>query len=422
MALGWEEFSLIELSELRAGSAFKTVFQGKDAGDLPFIKVSDMNASTNEFAIRSANNWVSWGDARRMKAKPFPSGAVVFAKIGEALKHNRVRRLVRETLIDNNMMSATAREKIISPRFLFYLLSNFDIASMANGTALPYLTVSVLGAVRFLIPSKTEQERIAWALSVYDDLIENNTRRIAILEEMARRIFEEWFVHFRAPGCEGLPLVDSAIGPIPQGWQIKPIGEVFEVTGGGTPSKAEPTYWENGTINWFTPSDLTSSRSHFLDTSGFQITNLGLQKSSARMFAPYSVMMTSRATLGVFAINTTPAATNQGFITCLPNAEAPLYFLYFWLRQHAAEFERHASGATFKEITKGTFKKLPIDLPPAMLRRAFNETVNSMMGLALNLERQIRNLRAQRDLLLPKLISGEIDISAVSASMEEAAE
>jgi len=216
-------------------------------------------------------------------------------------------------------------------------------------------------------------------------------------------------------------MVDSAIGPVPQGWEVKPIGEVFEMTGGGTPSKAEPSFWENGAVNWFTPSDLTGSRSHFLDASGDRISDLGLQKSSARLFAPYSVMMTSRATLGVFAINTTPAATNQGFITCLPNAEVPLYFLYFWLRENAAEFERHASGATFKEITKGTFKKLPMSLPPSKLRRSFDETVGPMMRLILNLERQMRNLRAQRDLLLPKLISGEIALSE-AARLREAAE
>jgi type I restriction enzyme, S subunit len=312
------------------------------------------------------------------------------------------------------------------PRFYAYLFRGPIIrqllSAQGGGTNISNLNQGILAQLQVPLPGLELQHRIASTLSAYDDLIENNTRRIAILEEMARRIFEEWFVHFRAPGCEGLPMVDSAIGPIPKGWEVKPIGEAFEVTGGGTPSKAEPPFWENGTINWFTPSDLTGSCCHFLDASGLQITDLGLQKSSARMFAPYSVMMTSRATLGVFAINTTAAATNQGFITCLPNAEVPLYFLYFWLQENAAEFERHASGATFKEITKGTFKKLQMGLPPSRLRRSFDETVGPMMRLILNLERQIRNLRAQRDLLLPKLISGEIDVSRSAAALPEAAE
>ncbi len=106
---------------------------------------------------------------------------------------------------------------------------------------MPNLNTSILRDVEIIYPPRPLQDRIASMLSAYDDLIENNTRRIAILEEMARRIFEEWFVHFRAPGCEGLPMVDSAIGPIPQGWEVAQLGEIARVQWGDT-TKTKKSY------------------------------------------------------------------------------------------------------------------------------------------------------------------------------------
>jgi type I restriction enzyme S subunit len=310
------------------------------------------------------------------------------------------------------------------PRFYAYLfrgpIIRQTLSAQGGGTNISNLNQNILAKLPVPVPPIKAQRRITSILSCYDDLVANNTRRISILNEMAQRIFEEWFVRFRAPGRSRATGRSNSNGSLPPGWELKPINEAFEIFGGGTPSKAKAEYWDGGTINWFTPTDLTGSGTHFLDASALQITALGLQRSSAQLFPAFSVMMTSRATLGVFAINTTEAATNQGFITCLTNVHVPLYWLYFWLRHNAAEFERHASGATFKEITKGTFKKLPVALPPLELRQSFQRTVEPAMALVLNLERQNRNLRSQRDHLLPKLISGEIDLSRAERVMEAA--
>ncbi len=336
-----------------------------------------------------------------------------------------VPRKAAGALLNQNAVCIRSCSDGLDQRWLSYLgrspQTRDYIIQCARGSANQVrMAIGLLKKMPVALPSLYEQKRAASILYAYDHLIENNTRKIVNLEEMARRIFEEWFVHFRAHGCESVPLVDSPLGPIPAEWETDLIGNAFEILGGGTPSKAEPAFWDTGTINWFTPSDLTGAGNHFLDNSGSKISEIGLQKSSARMFPPFSIMMTSRATLGVFAINTTKATTNQGFITCIPNDKIPLYFLYFWLRSNAAAFERHASGATFKEITKGTFKKLPILLPPIFLRVRFQSIVEPIMDLVLNLERQNRNLRTQRDLLLPRLLSGEIDVAGVSQFLKAA--
>jgi type I restriction enzyme S subunit len=114
--------------------------------------------------------------------------------------------------------------------FAYYLLHHAALNRHAGGAAQPLLTQTQLRSLDFAIPGLDQQKRIASILSTYDDLIGNSTRRIAILEEMARRILEEWFVHFRAPGCEGLPLVNSAIGPIPRSWEVKRLRELADET------------------------------------------------------------------------------------------------------------------------------------------------------------------------------------------------
>ncbi|WP_095599022.1 restriction endonuclease subunit S [Pseudomonas sp. PIC25] len=166
-------------------------------------------------------------------------------------------------------------------------------------------------------------------------------------------------------------------------------------------------------MNWYSPTDLTRSGTSFMDESATKITDMGLSRSSAKLFPAYSVMLTSRATIGVVAINTTPATTNQGFITCIPSERFPLYLLFHWLKDNVDRFISLGTGATFKEITKGVFKEIQLIAPPVAIADAFQRKVAPLMELVLRLQRKNRNLRTQRDLLLPKLISGEIDVSDI---------
>jgi type I restriction enzyme S subunit len=303
----------------------------------------------------------------------------------------------------------------VEPQYCAYFMRGRTVrqslSAQGSGTNISNLNQDILSRLEIWLPPVDVQRRIVGILSAYDDLIEINSRRIAILEEMARRLFDEWFIKYRFLGREAVKLKETEVGFVPEGWRIQPISETFEVLGGGTPSKAISEYWIDGEINWYTPTDLTGARTSFIEASAKKITARGLAESSARRFPAYSVMMTSRATLGVIAINTVEAATNQGFITCIPNEHMPLFFLYHFLRANEDEFERHASGATFKEITKGTFKKLPILLPPKDLTLRFEAMVSPMMHSSRTLQATNRNLLAARDLLLPKLISGEIDLS-----------
>jgi type I restriction enzyme S subunit len=299
------------------------------------------------------------------------------------------------------------------PKYLYYFLQTLQLERFDAGASNPTLNRNHLHLLEVSVLPPNRQRSVADRLSAFDDLIENNRRQIEILEEMARLLYRERFVHFRYPGHEDVELVDSELGPIPEGWEVKPTGDTFEAIGGGTPSKTVDTYWVDGDIEWYTPSDLTKNRQMFAFASGSRITEAGLAGSSAKKFPAGSVMLTSRATIGEIAIATTEATTNQGFITCVPNECVTTAFLYFWLGSNVDRFLQLAGGATFKELRKSTFRELQLAVPPVPMMDEFTTTVSPQLDLVANLIQQNRVLREARDLLLPRLVSGELDVSGL---------
>lgn len=381
-------------------------------GETPWVSCKDMKT----LRLRDTEDHIS-DEAIGNGTRLIPAGTILIVVRGMILAKDFPVAEAQRPVTFNQDLKALAPLAGVESRFILYwLLANRHLLmgscdEAAHGTK--RLQTDRLTGMAVRLPAPTLQRRIASILSAYDDLIENNTRRIAILKEMARRIYEEWFVRFRFPGHEDVRLVESELGLVPKGWPVATVAGVMETLGGGTPSKAEPNYWTDGTINWYSPTDLTGAKTVFMEQSASKITSLGLAKSSAKLFPPRSVMMTSRATLGVIAVNTTDACTNQGFITCIPSARFPLWLLFHWLKANAGMLEGLATGATFKEITKGVFRKIPVVVPPMEVVMAFERLAEPMMGLVLRLERKNSNLRTTRDLLLPKLISGELDVSAL---------
>lgn len=311
----------------------------------------------------------------------------------------------------------------VGKRFLYYVFNSQpirqQIRASCSGVKVRHTSPSRIYEVKVDIPPLHTQRKIAAILSAYDGLIDNNLRRIKILEGMAQNLYREWFVKFRFPGHQHARFIDSPIGKIPESWKVDTVANTFAILGGGTPSRAVSQYWDEGTGNWYSPTDLTAAGSMFVERSGSQITELGLKESSARLFPPFSVMMTSRATLGVISINTTEACTNQGFITCVPNESFPLYTLFYWLKENVEYFISLGTGATFKEITKGVFKTIELVVPAQPVVTQFERTVQQFALQILNLQRRNTILRSTRDLLLPKLISGEVDVSDVDIAVPD---
>ena len=382
-------------------------------GPYPFVQTGEVKAA--EFWIHG--NEQTYSDAGLEQSRLWPAGTVcvtIAANIAES------GILAVDACFPDSVVGVTPLEGIADENFLKYALDymKLRLQAISGGTTQDNLSLEKLLSFDFPAPPIDSQLQIAHALRAFDDLIENNRRRIEILEEMARLLYREWFVHFRFPGHEDVDLLDSDLGLIPEGWEVSRVCDVLETIGGGTPSKEVEEYWTEGNVQWFTPTDLTRAGSAFAFRSKLGITELGLKKSSAKLFPPGSVMMTSRATIGVVSISTTEATTNQGFITCVPSERLPSSYIYFWLHANIDQFLSLSGGATFKELRKSTFRELPILVPSRPEMNRFEERVGPMMTLIKNLLQQNRALLEARDLLLPRLVSGELDVSELDLSLE----
>lgn len=333
-------------------------------------------------------------------------GAPGFVPEGLALLHNQRLGLVE--WVDGAEADA---------RFIYYFMNSTPyreaVRASATGSTVRHTAPERIAAVKVRLPPPGTQRRIGELLASFDELIENNRRRLEILEETARALYREWFVRFRFPGHESAVLVDSPAGAVPSGWAVRPAGEVMQVVGGGTPKRADAALWSDATIRWYTPSDLTRSNSLVALPPKEGINELGLKRSSARLFPAGTVMLTSRATIGYSAISPTDACTNQGFINCMESDDFDRYQILFWMRENVELFARSASGATFKELSKGVFKTLPVAVPDRELGAAFRARVSELVDLCSCLEAQNRNLSEGRDALLPRFVTGQIDADSL---------
>lgn len=307
----------------------------------------------------------------------------------------------------NNHAHIVRNNKHSDLQYICYLLNNLDIAGYVTGSAQPKLSQGNLNKIKIQLPSLSTQQKIASILSSYDRLIENNTRRIRLLEQMAENLYKEWFVRFRFPEHENVEMVNG----LPKGWEVKRISNVCETIGGGTPSTTNSAYW-GGDIKWVTPSDITSKKSLALLKIAGRITEEGLKKSSAKLLPPYTILMTSRASIGFFGICPDNVCTNQGFISIIPNKDNVRMYLLYTFKARKEEIISNANGSTFLEISKGRFRKMKLLVPTEDILNMFEKRTMLNFREVLHLEMQNQLLTRQRDLLLPRLMSGKLEVKS----------
>jgi len=290
------------------------------------------------------------------------------------------------------------------PKFVYYKLQTLNLEKYNAGGAVPTLNRNNLDNIPVRIPLLPIQRKIASILSAYDYLIENNLRRIALLEESAKLLYREWFVRFRFPGHEHTRIING----VPEGWEKKKISDVCETVGGGTPSTQKPEYWEGGDITWVIPTDITRNNCLVLLDSEKKITEEGLKNSSARLVPLETILMTSRASVGFFGLIDREVCTNQGFISIITHQEHYRMYLLHNFITRREEILSKAGGTTYKEITKRTFRSFDILMPSKALLEEFQVFAYDTIRQTRVLKKQIEKLIQARDLLLPKLMSGEI--------------
>ena len=308
--------------------------------------------------------------------------------------------------------------------FLYYLFNHKpvrqQIRGSASGTKIRHTAPSRIAQVKVRVPPPGIQRRIAGILSAYDELMENCQRRIRILEEMARALYREWFVRFRFPGHEKVPRVNSSLGPIPQGWEAVTFTGIADVLSGGTPKTDVPEFWD-GTIPFFTPRDAPDCF-YVLDTDK-HTNELGLSKCASELYPKDTVFITARGTVGKVAMPSVPMAMNQSCYALRGKPGIPQRFLFLMTLKQVDYLKTNTGGATFDTIVVDTFRRMDVTKPPCDLIARFAHQTDAIFEEINNLARKTENLRRTRDLLLPRLLSGQVslDVSAVEDVAEPTA-
>ena len=404
----WTVTKIKDIGRVVTGKTPPTESKEYFDGDEFFVSPKDL--SWEQYYVSETETRISEKAFSKFKNQVLPANAVMFTSLSFAFGK---MGLTSKRSLTNQQINSIIVNEANDYKFIFYLLKAYRpiIFSYNSGIDTPIVPKSVFEAIKVVCPPKQTQQKIAAILSAYDDLIANNQRRITLLERMAEDIYREWFVRLRFPGYKDKG--NKIEKGVPHGWSLVPLERAFRFFGGATPARDTPRYWNNGDVNWFTPTDITGAEGMFLSSSGEQCTEEGLESCSSKMFPAYSVMMTSRATIGAIGINLTPACTNQGFITCIPNESYPLGYLYHWLKLGKPYFESLSGGSTFAELTKGTFKRMEILTPPQALVQQFQQLIAPLLKAIETDLKANASLKATRDALLPRLISGKLAVNAL---------
>jgi type I restriction enzyme, S subunit len=374
-------------------------------GPIKWLRATDLN---NSYVYNTSRTLTEEGFKSAGKSSIlFKPDTIAISKSGTI---GRIGILKDYMCGNRAIINIEVNQEKMNLRYVFYWLLNEQnyIQNLAVGSVQKNLYISVLEQLEIADRPLREQKAIADILSALDDKIELNNQINKNLEEMAQAIFKSWFIDFE-PFQDG-EFVESELGLIPKGWEVKQIGNVCTVVGGGTPKTKVAEYWEGGDILWATPSDMTSKNCPVIYNTSRKITQEGLNNSAAKLLPSGSVIMTSRATIGYSAITMKELCTNQGFINVVCNKDISSYYMLFYLKHSKDKIIGLANGSTFLEISRKVFKEIDIVVPPKHILEKFNEIVEPIIQSIYQFEVEIQKLTNLRDTLLPKLMSGEIRV------------
>lgn len=306
-----------------------------------------------------------------------------------------------ECCLGQRMVLLRANERICDKHYLLYGLQSQFVQhqiswSEGTGTTVSNLRIPHLEQIRVPYVPLDQQKKISSVLYALEDKIENNRKLNDNLEQQAVTYFQELYINNANPM-----------------WQIGTISDLGTVVGGSTPSKTKPEYYTNNGIAWITPKDLSINKSKFISHGENDITDLGLKNSSATVMPKGTVLFSSRAPIGYIAIASNEVTTNQGFKSVVPYLEIGTAFVYFFLKHSLPVIESAASGSTFKEISGSAMKNIPAIIPDRSTLDQFNSFCAPIFAQQKILEDQNYSLAMLRDSLLPKLMSGAIDIASI---------
>ncbi len=370
-----------------------------------FITPTDIG---NDSRYVETARFISERGRERHSSAMLPTKAVCFtciASIGKICMTNQM------SLTNQQINSIIVDQEKHDPQYVFYLLRTETerIRALASGVATPIINKSAFSDIEIEVPPLPTQRKIAAILSAYDDLIENNLRRIKILEEMAQALYREWFVKFRFPGHEQARFVDSPLGRIPEGWEVKRLADVCDLTMGQSP------------------------RSEYYNAEGIGlpfhqgVTDFGDRYPTERLYCTVEgrvaekgdILFSVRAPVGRINIATTKIVIGRG-LSAIRHRAGFQWFAYHLLKESFREEDSMGGGTIFKSVTRSDMEGISFLSPELPPLQQYERLVEPMEIQIEDLTRKNSNLRRTRDLLLPKLVSGEVDVSELDIAVPEA--
>lgn len=398
----WKEVTLSELGTIVGGATPSTKITSFYDGNIPWLTPKDLSVNDNKYIFRGERNITEEG-FKSCSCKMLPKGSILFSS----------RAPIGYVAIAANDMCTNQGFKSVIPNdetdseFLYYLLkyNKNNIASQGSGTTFAEVSGKTMKEIEVVVPKeKDDQRRIASILSSLDRKIELNNKINADLEEMAQAIFKNWFVDFE-PFKDG-KFVNSELGMIPEGWKIGTLTDVIKLMPGGTPKTSEPLYWDNGTIPFFSPKDVNGV---YCFTTEKHITETGLNKCSSNLYPKDTIFITCRGTVGKVCLTACDMAMNQSNYAIKAIDGYSQCYVFFLVKSVVERLIKKSNGAVFSAITSKDFDE-EIFIPSQKAVEDFTNVIDGFFRRIFTIGTENSRLSLLRDTLLPRLMSGELEV------------
>lgn len=393
----WREIKVADLGKIVTGKTPKTAIADNYGGEMPFLTPSD--DMSVKYVSKTTKTLTEKG-LKEVKNSLLPANSVCVSCIGSDLGKVVISR---QPIVTNQQINSIIVEQSkYDVSFVYYSMlilgKQLNFISKTS-TAVPIVNKSSFSSYTIKCPPLTEQKKIASVLSALDDKIELNQKINKNLERQAQAIFRLWFVDFMPFG-----------GKLPACWRQTTLGNVCSCELGGTPSRAKPEYW-NGTIPWINSGEVNHFR---IIKPSETITDLGLSKSATKLLpAKTTVIAITGATLGQVSLLEIDSCANQSVVGVIPNSRFPYEFIYPYIKANIQELISHQTGGAQQHINKKNIESLSVIVPPLDVIDSYVSLVGDIYSSITNRCFENANLSELRDLLLPKLMSGEIDLQEV---------
>ena len=409
--MSWEKVKLGECIDVISGFAFKT----KDFcnSGLPIIKIKNVNPP---YVSLEDLTYIPVDLANKIPKYELSYDDILIAMTGSHINQwaSVVGRVAKVKYKTRSMLNQRVGKIILKENakanldYIYYFLTRdevkIELAAKAGGAAnQANISPTDIKNLEIPFPPLKTQNKIADILSAYDDLIENNQKQIKLLEEVAQRLYKQWFIDLRFPGHETTPIVDG----LPQGWKRCRIDERFKTVLGGTPSRANPNYW-NGNVAWINSGEVNNLR--IMKASEY-ITELALEKSATKMMPVHTtVLAITGATLGQVSYTEIETCANQSVVGIIDETELFSMYLYLFVSTNIKSMIGKATGGAQQHINKDIVNEYKIILPEEHIIKKMNVLTAPLFNKIADCYRQIEKLTESRDRLLPKLMNGELEI------------